>query len=398
MKRIILISASVLALVFATSAAAALVPGVFDPGNTGCPVATYNNGVLHLAKNCPTPTNAAAGADITGFAGATFTTGSFTLASAGQCNGGSPRFDVYTTTQSPFFLGCNNVTPVLNANGSATYTFNAATIAASGQVPFPTGTIQSIDVLVDVQGSADLTTHHGQRRDAGACRVAGWPADLEGPVQERRLKTFNNPTFKNQGECVMAWRRLRFARPSTTTTTITTGTTATTATRPLEIRAESSRERPQGVPDSSKPGTGPAALPGPRSWFILGAWPGARSSIRSRPGTGMHATGGSGRWSRTRTVPSSGPTLRCCARPATTSRRARARPGRAGCLPADRDRALRARRGCGHRRLDLLDASRRQAARRPRLQGRDTGRVRGAAAGLRAVRAPRRERATVRRR
>jgi hypothetical protein len=202
MKKIILIAASVLALVFATSAAAALVPGVFDPGNTGCPVATYNNGVLHLAKNCPTPTNAAAGADITGFAGATFTTASFTLAGAAQCNGGSPRFDVYTTTQSPFFLGCNNVTPVMNTDGSATYTFNAATIAASGQVPFPTGTIQSVDVLVDVQGSADLTTitvngvtqvpvvsKVGPPTSKDQCKNGGW-------------KTFDNPTFKNQGECV----------------------------------------------------------------------------------------------------------------------------------------------------------------------------------------------------
>ena len=203
MKKLILIAASVIALVFATSAAAALVPGVFDPGNTGCPVATYSNGVLHLAKNCPTPTNAAAGADITGFTGATFASGSFTLASAGQCNGGSPRFDVYTTTQSPFFLGCNNVTPTMNANGSATYTFSAATIAAAGgQVPFPTGTIQSIDVLVDVQGSADLTaitvngvtqvpvvSPVGPPTSKDACKHGGW-------------KTFNNPTFKNQGQCV----------------------------------------------------------------------------------------------------------------------------------------------------------------------------------------------------
>src|SRR6478752_1573685 len=157
MKRFTTAIAIAAVLAFAGTAAAALVPGVFDPGNTGCPTATYSNGVLHLAKNCPTPTNAAAGADITGFTGATFTSASFTLASATQCNGGSPRFDVYTTTQSPFFLGCNNVTPVMNANGSATYTFNAATIAASGQVPFPTGTIQSVDVLLDVQGAADLT-------------------------------------------------------------------------------------------------------------------------------------------------------------------------------------------------------------------------------------------------
>jgi hypothetical protein len=203
MKRLIVISASVLALALAGSAAAALVPGVFDPGATGCPVATYTNGVLHLAKNCPTPTNAAAGADITGFTGASFTSASFTLASATQCNGGSPRFDVYTSVQAPFFLGCNNVTPVINADGSATYTFDATTIAAGGgQVPVPTGTISSVDVLLDVQGSADLTkiTFNGVTQVPVVAQVG--PPTSKNACKHGGWKTFNHPTFKNQGQCV----------------------------------------------------------------------------------------------------------------------------------------------------------------------------------------------------
>jgi hypothetical protein len=202
MKRLSLITASVIALVLTTSAASALVPSVFDPDHTGCPTATFTNGVLHLAKNCPTATNAAAGADITGFEGATFTSASFTLANAGQCNGGSPRFDVYTTTQSPFFLGCNNVTPVVNADGSATYTFNAATIAAGGQVPFPTGTIQSADVLIDVQGTADLTniTFNGVLQVPVVPKVG--PPTSKSQCKHGGWKKFNNPTFKNQGQCV----------------------------------------------------------------------------------------------------------------------------------------------------------------------------------------------------
>ena len=202
MKRLIVISASVLALALAGSAAAALVPGVFDPGATGCPVATYTNGVLHLAKNCPTPTNAAAGADITGFTGATFTSASFTLASASQCNGGSPRFDVYTSVQAPFFLGCNNVTPVINGDGSATYTFDATTIAAGGgQVPVPTGTITSVDVLLDVQGSADLTkiTFNGVTQVPVVAQVG--PPTSKNACKHGGWKTFNHPTFKNQGQC-----------------------------------------------------------------------------------------------------------------------------------------------------------------------------------------------------
>src|ERR671934_1178383 len=159
MKRLVFVAALAAAFAVAGTAAAALVPGVFDPGNTGCVTSTFSNGVLHLAKNCPTSTNAAAGADITGLEGQPFTSASFTLASTSQCQGGSPRFNVETTTGF-FFLGCNNVIPVGN-----TYTFTAATIAAAGnQVPFPTGNIVSISVLIDVQGTADLSniTVNGQ--------------------------------------------------------------------------------------------------------------------------------------------------------------------------------------------------------------------------------------------
>ena len=164
MKRIAIIAAVVAALALASTAAAALVPGVFDPGNTGCVKSTFSHGVLHLEKNCPTSTNAAAGADITGLTGQPFVSASFTLASASQCQGGSPRFNIFTTTGT-FFLGCNNVTPTTNADGTVTYTFNAATLAAGGnQVPFPTGTITSAEVLIDVMGTADLSqiTVNGQ--------------------------------------------------------------------------------------------------------------------------------------------------------------------------------------------------------------------------------------------
>ena len=203
MKRLII--AAVSALVFALSASlagAALVPNVFDPGNTGCPVSTFSNGVLHLAKNCPTADNAAAQANITGFTGATFASASFTLASTNQCNGGSPRFNVSTNVQT-FFLGCNNVIPVVNpTTGAATYTFDAATIAAGGnQVLVPTGTISSVQIVLDVQGSADLTNISfngvvqvpditvGPPTSKKACKNGGW-------------KTFTSPKFKNQGQCV----------------------------------------------------------------------------------------------------------------------------------------------------------------------------------------------------
>ena len=188
-------------LVFTAVAAAALSPSVHDPGNTGCPKATYAKGVLHLEKNCATMVDAAAGADISGAEGQTFTSASFTLASASQCQGGSPRFIVVTTT-GLFPLGCNNVTPTTNAKGTVTYLFTAATLAAAGQqVPTPTGTIQSVSVLLDVQGKADLTKitfngkpqkvtkGHGKDLASAACKNGAW-------------KTFTSPKFKNQGQCV----------------------------------------------------------------------------------------------------------------------------------------------------------------------------------------------------
>jgi hypothetical protein len=207
MKKLIALAAIVAALSITGAGAAALQPGVFDPDHTGCPVATYANGVLHLAKNCATSTNAAAGADITGFTGATFTSASFTLASPAQCNGGSPRFNVVTTTGT-FFLGCNNVTPTLNHEGRATYTFTAATIAAGGnQVPVPTGTINSVEVLVDVQGSADLMniTFNGVKQVPVAKPPVGHPGEhptSKSACKHDGWKRFDHPRFKNQGQCV----------------------------------------------------------------------------------------------------------------------------------------------------------------------------------------------------
>jgi hypothetical protein len=192
MKGLVAVAAVVAALTIIGTSAAALVPGVYDPGNTGCVKATFSNGVLHLEKNCATSINAAAGADITGLDGQPFTSASFTLASTSQCQGGSPRFDIQTTTGF-FFLGCNNVIPVGN-----TYTFNAATIAAGGnQVPVPTGNIVSISVLIDVEGTADLSdiTVNGQVQvpatpmTTSDCKNGGW-------------QTFVSPAFKNQGDCV----------------------------------------------------------------------------------------------------------------------------------------------------------------------------------------------------
>ena len=205
MKKLMLAGVLAMALTFTVSASAAVVPGVYDPGNTKCVKATFikKTKTLHLEKNCPTTTVASAGAVITGVSGQTFQSASFTLANATQCQGGSPRFNVDTTTGF-FFLGCNNVLPTINANGTATYTFTAATLAAAGQqVPTPTGTIEFVSVLIDVQGTADLTKImvNGKVQKLAPGGAAGG-GDLARPCKKGGWKSFTNPTFKNQGQCV----------------------------------------------------------------------------------------------------------------------------------------------------------------------------------------------------
>jgi hypothetical protein len=200
MKKLIVAAVAASALALAGTAAAALVPWTFvGPGAVCSPSSTFSGGVLHLSKPCTTPTNASAGATITGVSGQTFTSASFTLANTAQCQGGSPRFNVVTNVQT-YFLGCNNVIPVINANGTATYTFTAATIAAGGnQIPVPTGTISSVDVLIDVQGSADLSniTFNGQTQ----VPVTGGPGSID-QCKHGGWKSFTSPSFKNQGQCV----------------------------------------------------------------------------------------------------------------------------------------------------------------------------------------------------
>jgi hypothetical protein len=211
MKKILVAAvAAIASLTIVAGAAAALDPGVYDPGNTGCVKATMmKNKTLHLEKNCPTATDAAAGAQITGVEGQTFQSAEFTLKSSTQCQGGSPRF-VIVASGVLYHVGCNNVTPTQNADGTATYLFNAATLAAAGQqVPTPTGTISFVSVLIDVQGVADLTKikFNGVTQRVVTNKGKG----LTGPCKNGGWKTFTSPKFKNQGQCVSSMVHARNA-------------------------------------------------------------------------------------------------------------------------------------------------------------------------------------------
>jgi hypothetical protein len=203
--------AALTVLASAAVAAAALDPGVYDPGNTGCVKATYAKKTLHLEKNCPTPTDAAAGAEITGVNGQTFQSAEFTLASASQCGGGSPRF-VVVAGGVVYHLGCANVTPTTNANGTVTYHIDAGTLAAASQ-PIPTGTISFVSILIDEQGVADITkiSFNGIAQKV----VTGNGKGLTAPCKNGGWKTFTAPKFKNQGQCVSSMVHSRNAAKKT---------------------------------------------------------------------------------------------------------------------------------------------------------------------------------------
>ena len=212
MKKTVVAAVAACALVFAATAAASLQPGVYDPTNSGCVSATLSHNVLHLVKNCTGAAfDSAAGAEIDGLEGQTFQSASFTLASASQCLGGSPRFDISTTT-GLFFAGCNSVTPTTNPDGSVTYTFSPTDLVYApnpAQHPTP-GTITGLSILIDQNQMADVTkiTVNGELQKA-------LPKGLNGKKQCTKggWKTSTSPKFKNQGQCIAYWNHvLRDAR------------------------------------------------------------------------------------------------------------------------------------------------------------------------------------------
>jgi hypothetical protein len=204
MKKLIVAAIAACAFAVAGPAGAALVIAPYDPTGA-CTVNTFNNGVLHLEKKATAEcANTAAGADITGFAGQTFATASFTLASPTQCNGGSPRFDIQDASGKVFFLGCNNVTPVTNANGTVTYNFTMADLLRINPTLGAPGAIQAVDVAVDIPGVADISriVFNGALQVPAGTGPTGMGPGSKADCKHGGWRTFTNPTFRNQGQCV----------------------------------------------------------------------------------------------------------------------------------------------------------------------------------------------------
>ena len=145
----------------------------FDPDKTGCPTAAWSKGDgqldsncktnfgLLLAKNCPTATNASAGAVLNGVQGTIvecgFTFG-YDIKDGSPCEAGSPRFNVqYTTpggdTGFSFVGGCANGTKVSVGGGWSRVTLDPCDATDAFPV-IPAGSkITSVVLIVDDTGS-----------------------------------------------------------------------------------------------------------------------------------------------------------------------------------------------------------------------------------------------------
>jgi hypothetical protein len=194
--------AALTVLASAAVAAAALAPGVYDPGSLGCVKATFAKKTLHLEKTCARRPMRR-GVRRSRASTARPSSRPRSRSRARRSARAARRASTSIAGGVLYYLGCNNVTPTQNADGTATYLFTAATLAAAGQqVPTPTGTISYVEVLLDVQGAADLTkiSFNGIAQKV----VTGNGKGLTAPCKNGGWKTFTSPKFKNQGQCVSA--------------------------------------------------------------------------------------------------------------------------------------------------------------------------------------------------
>lgn len=188
-----------------------VVPFTFNPDNACNVVSQWQNGVLVMQKNCATATNAAAGADIIspleGQSISNLSELNFDVQNGGHCGAGAPRFNV-VVSGTTYFLGCTQGVHTDLGNGWTHVVFTAADFAAAGiptsgtlddlMIIFDEGTdtpaggtigtpgqvaIDNISVNGDVVGGASQPTSIDQ------CKKGGW-------------MTFQDPSFKNQGQCV----------------------------------------------------------------------------------------------------------------------------------------------------------------------------------------------------
>lgn len=151
---------------------------------------------LLLEKNVPTTDCSAAGATVNNVSGITLTELNFDV--MGYCGAGAPRFNVVTSDNVTHFFGCASGTQTDLGNGWTHVVFDPSNPAQAFPVVTAGTTVNSIELIQDEQGSTHLDNISINSQVIGGpstpltkdqCKDSGW-------------KTFTDPTFKNQGDCV----------------------------------------------------------------------------------------------------------------------------------------------------------------------------------------------------
>lgn len=188
-----------------------LQPFEYDPDNLCDVTAQWQDGTIVLEKNCPTATNAAAGveiiSDLEGGSIAELTELNFEYENGGHCGAGAPRFNVVVDGQT-YFLGCTQGTHTDLGNGWTRVEYTVTDFTAAG-IP-TTGTLEDLYIIFDegtdtppggtigtpgsvtidnISINGDVVGDSAKPMTKDECKEGGW-------------KNFQDPSFKNQGECV----------------------------------------------------------------------------------------------------------------------------------------------------------------------------------------------------
>jgi hypothetical protein len=184
-----------------------LQPFVYNPDNACAVTAQWQNGVIVLAKNCTTATNASAGVDIIspleGQSISNLTELNFDYLNGGHCGAGAPRFNV-VVDGTTYFLGCAYGTHTDLGNGWTHVVYTAADFAAAG-IP-TTGTLEDLLIIFDegtdtAGGTPGTITIDNVSVNGVTVGDSTKPASMD-ECKNGGWRNFQDPSFKNQGQCV----------------------------------------------------------------------------------------------------------------------------------------------------------------------------------------------------
>lgn len=162
---------------------------------------------LLLEKLAATTDCSSAGATITGIEGIVLSELNFDIKNGDLCTGGSPRFNVSASDGFHFIGGCGNGTQTTPDAGWTHVVFDP-TNPAQAFPPITAGaTINSIELILDEQGTAHVDNISVNDAVVGRPKV---PTSKDQCKKNgyKDLEDANGMPFKNQGQCVSYFNHL----------------------------------------------------------------------------------------------------------------------------------------------------------------------------------------------